>query len=193
MNVIDLKNISFSYGDKKVLEDLNMTLVKGDRVCIKGESGSGKTTLLKLIAGLVTPDSGTVERNYERLSVCFQEDRLMPFKNVLQNAGFFGYKNDPGKILERLGLSEALKKYPGELSGGMARRVSLARALAFGGDLFIFDEPMTGLDPENILQTAETIRDYTEGASLIMISHREEDAALLGLRVISMEELQNNT
>ncbi len=185
--MIKLKNVNFSYGEKKVLENYNLAVKNGDRVALSGPSGIGKTTALRLIMGLEKVMSGKVEvKKDAKISVVFQEDRLLPFKTVLENLALFGNEDTAAEILSGLGLSNAKDKYPAELSGGMARRVSIARALVSGGDIFIFDEPFNGIDEENVKVTAELINAYTKDKTVIMVSHNKRDIVLLGAKEIIM-------
>ena len=183
--MIDMRSVSFSYGDKMVISDFSFYVPSGGRVCIFGPSGAGKTTLLRLITGLEKPDSGSVEID-GRVSVVFQEDRLLPFKTVLQNAALFAAESDAVKMLLRLGLGGDTDKYPSELSGGMARRAALARALAVESGIYILDEPFDGLDEENIAAATALINERTAGKTLILVTHEREHAEKLGCELFEL-------
>ena len=129
-------------------EDISLALPEKGFCAITGRSGRGKTTLLYLIAGLYEPDRGSIQRNGETISMVFQEDRLLPWETAAQNAAIASTREIAAKLLTELGLGAELDKYPRELSGGMKRRVSIARALAAKADVYIMDEPFKGLDPE---------------------------------------------
>lgn len=185
--MINFQNVNFSYGEKLVLNNFSLAVKNGERVALSGPSGVGKTTVLRLIMGLEPVQLGKIEvKKAAKISVVFQEDRLLPFKTVMQNLTLFGNTDTANKILSDLGLSDAKDKYPAQLSGGMARRVSIARALVRGGDIFIFDEPFNGIDDENVKITAELINEYTKGKTVIMVSHNKRDIALLCADEINM-------
>lgn len=178
---MEVKNVSFSYGDEPVFTDLSLSLSGGRRVAVMGESGRGKTTLLRLLLGLIEPSSGTVERAPgERPSVVFQEDRLLPWFTALKNVEEVTDDRELAKkLLEDMELRDSMYKLPKELSGGMQRRTAIARALAFRGDPLLLDEPFKGLDPELRERIAGKILEYSGGASLLLITHDEVEAALL--------------
>ncbi len=185
--MIKFKNVDFSYGERKVLQKFNLAVKTGDRVALIGPSGIGKTTVLRLIMGLEKAQSGKIEINNDaKISVVFQEDRLLPFKTVFENLTLFGDEDTATKLLNFLGMTDVKDKYPSELSGGMARRISIARALVRGGDIFIFDEPFNGIDDANVKITAEIINEYTKGKTVIMVSHNKRDIKLLGASEIKM-------
>ena len=184
--MISFKNVDFSYGQKTVLKNFNMQINKGDRVCLSGESGIGKTTVLRLIMGLERVMGGNLTIEDAKKAAVFQEDRLLPFKTVAENIALFGDGDVGLEILREMGLSEVSDKYPASLSGGMARRVSIARALAAGGEIYIFDEPFNGIDEENVKQTAAIINRLTKGKTLIMVSHNKRDIDILSANEIKM-------
>lgn len=152
MDII-LKNINKKFDDETIFENFNLTLFENKISCILGSSGSGKTTLLNIIANL-TPYSGEYEKN-QNISYIFQEHRLIESMNVFDNmnfalSGFYPNKQQRYEIIEKfLSLVEmwdSRKKYPKELSGGMAQRVSMARAFAYPGEILLMDEAFKGLD-----------------------------------------------
>ncbi len=184
--MIKIENISFHYGDNKIFKDFSLKLENGERVCLFGQSGIGKTTLLRIIMGLEKPISGSVDTENSEISAVFQEDRLLPFKTVIENITLFADESNAKECLEALGIGNAAELYPAELSGGMARRVAIARALACSADVYILDEPFSGLDSENIKNAAEFINKKTEGKILIAVSHSAEDAQLLRARIVDI-------
>lgn len=146
-------NISKSFGDKKVLENINLTFAAGEVTCIMGASGSGKTTLLNILAGLMPPDSGDViwDSTSKKISMVFQEDRLLSWETALNNVLFVtnparNYIEQAKKLLSEAGLGDSINKKAAKLSGGMKRRVAICRALIADYDLLILDEPFKGLD-----------------------------------------------
>lgn len=181
---MEIRQVTFSYGDKKILSDFSLDLSNGRRVCVMGESGRGKTTLLKLLLGIEKPQSGSILLSEgERPSVVFQEDRLLPwftaFKNVEEVYSKERCPVTPEELLREMELEDSLDKYPKELSGGMQRRVAIARALAFGGDPLLLDEPFKGLDTDMRERIAARILERSAGASILLISHDPYEAELL--------------
>ncbi len=187
--MIKLNNITFGYKGKPIFNNMNLEIGSGERVMLGGASGVGKTTLLRLILGLEKPQVGTVETEGAIISAVFQEDRLLPFKTVKENITLFVGEAEAIECLEALGIGEAANMYPAALSGGMARRVAIARALSRAADIYILDEPFSGLDRENILTAAEFINKKTAGKTLIAVSHIAGDAELLGARVIDIASI----
>ncbi len=188
--MIEIKNLSFSYYDNKIFENLNLRVNDGERIILRGESGIGKTTLLRLILGLEKAQKGEINLNGGKSSVVFQEDRLLPFKTVKENLTLFADEKTVLDSLSLLGLSDAAELYPAELSGGMARRVAIARALSVEADIYILDEAFSGLDSENIEKAAHFINEKTAGKILIAVSHNENDAQLLNSVVLDIETLK---
>lgn len=184
--MITFKNVSFSYGEKQVLKDFNLNIEKGERVCLFGESGRGKTTALRLICGLEKISDGSLTVDSDKISAVFQEDRLLPFLTVEQNIKMFSDSDNIDYVLEKLKLSDAKNLYPSELSGGMSRRVAIARALCKKGEIYIFDEPFTGLDSANITAATELINEITEGKTVVAVLHEKQYASSLGCRIEKM-------
>ena len=184
MKSIVFRNVSFSYGKKKVLENLSFSAENGEKICLFGPSGCGKSTVLRLLCGLNKPQSGKIEVQGSIRPV-FQEDLLLPFLSTEQNVKMFA-KGDVGELLSRLGLFDERNEPPSRLSGGMARRAAIARAIAGEGDIYVFDEPFNGLDSENVLRCAEVIKERTEGKTAVFVLHSKADAELLGCRIIEM-------
>ena len=130
--MIKLNNVDFSYGKTEVLKDFSLQINKKDRICLFGESGSGKTTILRLILGLETPLNGEIQKAKNlKPAVVFQEDRLIPFKTVLENITLFGADEETALFfLEKLGLKDYANKMPSDLSG----RLTLEKFLCEGGN-----------------------------------------------------------
>ena len=179
--MIEFKDASFSYGDRKVLKNFSLEIKDGERVCLYGASGTGKTTL-----GLERVTDGEVINSAKSVSAVFQEDRLLPFKTVKGNIDLFSKSNNTDYILSSLGIAEASDKYPSMLSGGMKRRVAIARALAKEADLYIFDEPFAGLDEENIKKAISLINEITSGKTILAVTHELKYARELNCKIINM-------
>ncbi len=185
--MISIKNLSFAYGQKKIFENFSLDIAKGERICFFAPSGFGKTTLLRILMGLERPSSGEIGiKKGLGFSVVFQEDRLIPTKTVLQNLTLFGSEKKATELLEKLELADAKNKYPSALSGGMKRRASIARALINTADVYVFDEPFSGLDEKTKRTAAELISREIGGKTLLLISHEATDAALLNAKIINL-------
>ena len=149
--MLALNNITVGYDGKPLLTDVNLTVEAGETVCLTGPSGLGKTTLLRVAAGLLPPMSGSVSNSFVSTAFAFQDDRLLPWLSAADNLLFtLPAKRSRDEALEwlsRFGLpKESWSKKPADLSGGMQKRVNLARALATAPELLILDEPFNSLD-----------------------------------------------
>lgn len=148
--MMTLDKVCVSYDNKPVLRDFTLSLPDKGCYALTGASGSGKTTLLRVMAGLKKPDSGSVTTS-GRITLLFQEDRLLPWLTALENVCLpleRAQTDSAASMLCALGLADAIHQYPPQLSGGMQRRVALARALMRGGDILLLDEPFKGLDAD---------------------------------------------
>ncbi len=189
--MLKLNNICVSLGGKEILRDVSFFCDDVGCVAIMGASGIGKTTLLRVIAGLIQVDEGEVESTFDRISVKFQEPRLFPWLTVKENiAVVLPDTKDKLAIaddwLEKVGLSEAADKYPRELSGGMAQRTALARALAYGGDLLLLDEPFSAVDEGTKAPLLDLIREYAKDHAILLVTHNENEAAALGAKIVQL-------
>lgn len=211
--VLELKNIHKSFGDNHVLKGFNLKLYKGENLVIMGKSGSGKSVMVKCIVGLIQPDSGSItvkdhniitmgqkELDVLRTEIgfLFQGSALYDSMTVRENLEFplrrhkDKIKNFPRtdelvkEALENVGLLHAIDQMPSELSGGMQRRVALARALILRPEIIMYDEPTTGLDPitaNEIIQLMRQIQEKYNTSSLI-ITHDVDCARVISNRVI---------
>lgn len=191
---IHIKNLNKSFGRKEVLRDVNLTLEDAGIYCLMGVSGMGKTTLLRILMGLETKDSGTVEGILPGdLSVMFQEDRLSPVLTPVENVALVHpHRPKRSEIAAMLGEilpKECLKQPCKELSGGMKRRVSLARAMFYPSKYVFLDEPFTGLDTATKQEVIDFVLRERKDRTLLVVTHGEDDAELLGGTVVRLEEI----
>ena len=181
-----IENLSFSYGNKYIFRDFYAETESGI-ICIMGPSGCGKTTLLHLMAGLLKPDSGRITGFPEKRSLMFQEDRLLPWLDARSNVALvLGEKDDPQlpvELLGELGIDPEMDTR--SMSGGMRRRVALARALAFDSEALLLDEPFKGLDGELMVHCADMIR--RTGKSALVSTHSEAEAEALGAGILKIK------
>ncbi len=183
---IQINNLTKKYGDKVVFENYTNTFEFNGILIIKGASGLGKTTLMRLIAGLEKANKGEIIKNVKSISFMFQEDRLIPFVSVLKNLTAVCSEDKALKYLKLMGLESEKDNSPLSLSGGMRRRVSLARALCFQSDLVVLDEPFKGLDEELKSTICEIIKEESKSRDFIIISHDSEDAKLLNAKIVEL-------
>lgn len=196
--MLELKQVTLSFGRTKILDAIDFRLEPGTRVGVLGSSGAGKSTLLKLAAGLLKPNSGHCLNSYRHPLLVFQEPRLLPWRSIQDNIEIplraSGVPKNEARLralhwLERVDLPDAGKAWPGELSGGMAQRAALARAFALQPDLLLLDEPFSALDPA--LRAAlsrlctECVKDT--GAALLCISHHPHELVEMVDRCILIE------
>ena len=185
--MLKLTGIQKSFDGLPVLSNLSLTLSQGEIVALIGPSGCGKTTLLNIISELTTPDAGTVEGADGKLSYMFQNARLLPWRTVEQHIADVLPWDRRGEVSRWLALAELEgeeKRFPAALSGGMGRRLALARALACGGGLILLDEPFAGVDAPRAARILERVRSL--GLPVVLSSHERETVALCD-RVIHLD------
>ena len=184
---IQITGLCKSYRDKKVLDNLSLTIKAGSITALMAPSGAGKTTLLRILLGLEKPDSGQVQMP-SPVTAVFQENRLCdafsPLDNVLMAAGKSLDRQTAYSELCRLLPEEAILRPSSTLSGGMKRRAAIARALLAPSQAIIMDEPFTGLDEETKQTVIDYVKEKTAGKLLLITTHQEEEAAALGGQIV---------
>lgn len=184
--MIIFKDVGKSFSGKTVLENFSLVLDKKSSVGLLGSSGTGKSTILRMIAGLIQPDSGTIEVKSRKIGYIFQEPCLIPWRTALDNVSFSvqaagcsleDAENIARLFLDKMGLADFKDYFPNQMSGGMQQRVSIARAFAVKPDILLMDEPFSALDPglkekmyyymEELLEDNPTL--------LLYVTHNPED------------------
>jgi len=213
-SAIEFHDVTMAYDDRVILDDVSFRVNPGETKIVMGGSGTGKSTILKLVLGLIKPQSGTILIDGEdvtalkeeemvsvrqRIGMVFQDGALFDSLSVYENVGYRLFEKgfpEPEideqvrRMLQFVNLERAIDMMPAELSGGMRRRVGIARALVGSPKLILFDEPTAGLDPptaRTILELAMKLRDL-EGVSSIFVTHRLEDIKLLSSNYATINE-----
>lgn len=173
MNIHDL---CFAFGNTVIFDGLNLVIADRKITAVMAPSGKGKTTLLRLIAGLLTPDRGIIDTGEKNVGIMFQEPRLFGQLTVLQNVMLVikkknGKQQTALRLLDAFGVLDAADKYPEELSGGMAKRVSLARAIAYDPDILLLDEPFSALDAQTKDAVIQQTKQLLDGKTVILVTH----------------------
>jgi len=211
---IEFQNVTMGYDDRLILDDVSFIVNPGETKIVMGGSGTGKSTILKLVLGLIRPQAGHIlvdgddvtalsEREMievrRKIGMVFQEGALFDSLSVYENVGFRLFEqglpeNEINeavvRMLQFVNLGNTISMMPSELSGGMRRRVGIARALVGSPKLILFDEPTAGLDPptaRTILELAMKLRDL-EGVSSIFVTHRLEDIKMLSSNFATIDE-----
>ena len=214
--VIEIRNLRKSFGNQEVLKDLSFNLLKGENLIVLGKSGSGKSVLIKCIVGLLKSDSGTIEvfnQNVlelnrkglgelrKKIGFLFQSGALYDSMTVKQNLEFplrrirkelteKEIAEKVNEVLENVGLADSLNKMPSQLSGGMRKRISLARTIIVDPMIILYDEPTTGLDPVTSDEISMLINDVQKKykTSSIIITHDIECVRITADRVIMLQD-----
>ncbi|MCR4821676.1 MAG: ABC transporter ATP-binding protein [Treponema sp.] len=202
---LELKNISFSFGKDKALDDISLLVEAGSFTTLLGPSGCGKTTLLRLISGFLNPQSGSVlidghdqagtEVNERQVGMVFQDYALFPHLTVENNIAYglkiqknLSKEGQSAKIQEialALGIEDLLKRYPNELSGGQQQRVALARSLVLNPKILLMDEPLSSLDTKLRTKVREELKEIQQklGITTIYVTHDQEEALSLSTKI----------
>ena len=199
---IEVKNLTKAFDERKVLDDISFNVEDGETLAVVGFSGSGKSTILKLICGLLTPDNGEIKTTGGEIAMVFQYSALFDSLNVADNIAFALHerkdlrnkhsekeiKNIVSEKLELVGLKGIESKFPSELSGGMQKRVSFARAIVTEPKTILYDEPTAGLDPISSTLIEDYIVRLKEEthASSIVVTHQMSTIQRTANRVIML-------
>ena len=189
-----IDNLHKGFDGEKIIDGLSYSLEDDFFLTILGSSGSGKTTLLRIISGILKPERGTVEVDSERLGFVFQDDRLIPWLTAAQNISIVSPESNPVEFLSFVGLKGQGDKYPSQLSGGMRRRLNIARALAFNPDLILMDEPFGSLDvviKDRLIDDIQKIW-IDRKISVIMVTHDPSEAARLSTEIMLVRDKFSN-
>lgn len=184
---MEIQNVTVKFEEKLVLDGFSLKIPKSGVLCLFGPSGCGKTTLLRVISGLEAPEAGGLSCR-PAVSAVFQEDRLLPWlsiqKNITAAAGVSREAAD--QWLQRVGLAGEKKQLPRNLSGGMQRRVAVARALAAKSDILLLDEPFNGVDEETKKLLYPLILEAAEKKPVILVTHHRQEAQALHAEILEL-------
>jgi ABC-type polar amino acid transport system ATPase subunit len=211
--MVELAGVTKRFGEVLAVDDVDLTVEKGEVVCVIGPSGSGKSTLVRLVNALERAERGTirvegeevhadargVDRHRARTGMVFQQFNLFPHLTALDNVALGPRvvrgipRSEAGtrarELLERVGLADKAEARPAELSGGQQQRVAIARALAMEPRVLLFDEPTSALDPEMIGEVLEVMQDLAKaGMTMVVVTHEMGFAREAADRVVFMDE-----
>ena len=210
--MIDVKNLSKSFGDHLVLDNISEHIYPGEKVVVIGPSGSGKSTFLRCLNLLETPTSGQIifdgqditdpkcdiDRIRQQMGMVFQHFNLFPNMTIRKNITLAPVRTglmkqdeadeEAMKLLRRVGLEEKAEAYPNQLSGGQKQRIAIVRALAMKPKVMLFDEPTSALDPEMVGEVLEVMKELArEGMTMVVVTHEMGFAREVGTRVLFMD------
>ena len=219
--MIDVKNLSKSFGDHLVLDDLSEHIYPGEKVVVIGPSGSGKSTFLRCLNLLETPTAGTITFNgvevtntktninqiRQQMRMVFQHFNLFPNMTIRKNITLAPVRTGLMKqeeadetaavLLKRVGLLDKADAYPAQISGGQKQRIAIVRALAMQPKVMLFDEPTSALDPEMVGEVLDVMKELAqEGMTMVVVTHEMGFAKEVGSRVLFMDSgkiLEQNT
>lgn len=197
MSFLKTQGLGLRFGERWILQDLDLEITAGDFVCLLGPSGCGKSTLLRLLSGLLQPSTGSIEKTAGSVSFVFQEPRLLPWRTVRENVLLpFEILGEPApnpeEILRTVDLWQARDYFPHQLSGGMKQRASIARALMTKPKLLLMDEPLSALDEATRENLEGLLRNLwqTQKMTLIFVTHSIPESVFLGERLLLMSRQQ---
>lgn len=219
--MLEVINVEKSFGKLQVLKGINVTIKKGEVVCVIGPSGGGKSTFIRCLNLLEKPTGGDIifegvslmnkkinlDEHRKKIGMVFQHFNLFANKNVLDNIALALIKvkkmkreeaNEHAmKMLRRVGLEEKAKIYPNQLSGGQKQRVAIARSLAMSPDIMLFDEPTSALDPEMVGEVLSLMKELAcDGMTMVVVTHEIGFAKEVADRILFLEDgiiLEENT
>ncbi len=219
--MIETRNLQKSFGNHKVLDGIDITIQKGEKVVVIGPSGSGKSTFLRCLNLLEAPTGGeiwfegnnitdkktNINKMRQKMGMVFQQFNLFPHLSVMENItlapvklGIMNQQEAQQKateLLKRIGLTEKAKAYPNQLSGGQKQRIAIVRALAMNPDVMLFDEPTSALDPEMVGEVLDLMTQLAdEGMTMVVVTHEMNFAKKVATRVIFIDEgkiMEENT
>ena len=219
--MIDVKNLSKSFGDHLVLDDLSEHIYPGEKVVVIGPSGSGKSTFLRCLNLLETPTAGTITFNgvevtntktnidqiRQQMGMVFQHFNLFPNMTIRKNITLAPVRTGLMKqeeadetaavLLKRVGLLDKADAYPAQISGGQKQRIAIVRALAMQPKVMLFDEPTSALDPDMVGEVLDVMKELAqEGMTMVVVTHEMGFAKEVGSRVLFMDSgkiLEQNT
>ena len=211
--MIDVKNLSKSFGDLHVLNNINEHIAPGEKIVVIGPSGSGKSTFLRCLNLMEEPTAGTITFNgteitnpkcdidliRRQMGMVFQHFNLFPNMTIQRNitlapvrTGLMNQKEADEmalQLLRRVGLEEKAEAYPSQLSGGQKQRIAIVRALCMDPDVMLFDEPTSALDPEMVGEVLDVMKDLAKaGMTMVVVTHEMGFAREVGDRVIFMAD-----
>ena len=209
--MIDVKNLSKSFGDHLVLDDISQHIYPGEKVVVIGPSGSGKSTFLRCLNLLETPTAGTItfegtvitdpkvkiDQVRQQMGMVFQHFNLFPNMTIRKNITLAPVRTGlmkqeeadelAGSLLQRVDLTDKADAYPSQLSGGQKQRVAIVRALAMKPQLMLFDEPTSALDPEMVGEVLDVMKELArDGMTMVVVTHEMGFAREVGSRVLFM-------
>ncbi|WP_159566054.1 ABC transporter ATP-binding protein [Budvicia diplopodorum] len=196
--MLTLSHISKRYQQKQVLADISLSLTAGDIICLLGASGCGKSTLLRIVAGLIQPDGGAVNISPSQCAMVFQEPRLLPWLTVAENLAlalpFWQSKKDRQatiiEALQQVQLGDSYSLLPHELSGGMAQRVGIARALLQKPQVLLMDEPFAALDAITRAEQQQLLIELITDRqiSCLFVTHDINEAMTIGHQILVINQ-----
>ena len=211
--VIRVRNLQKDFGDIAVLKGIDIDINKGDVVCVIGASGSGKSTFLRCLNMLEEPTGGDIifedanltsdkvdlNLHRQKMGMVFQQFNLFPHLTILDNLTLapimlkklpkLDAEEKALALLDRVGLADRAKDYPGQLSGGQKQRVAIVRALCMEPDVMLFDEPTSALDPEMVGEVLEVMKDLAKaGMTMVVVTHEMGFAREVSNRVVFLDE-----